>query len=101
MVSKREAMHSRGRLDALGDGIFGVAMTLLVLDLRLPEDFHPQTSSELVHGLAELSPKFFPYALSFYVLGLRWQWKRRSASTASGACMGAATSNYGCCCSFS
>jgi uncharacterized membrane protein len=68
-------MHSRGRLDALGDGIFGVAMTLLVLDLRLPEDFHPQTSSELVHGLAELSPKFFPYALSFYVLGLRWQWE--------------------------
>jgi len=68
-------MHSRSRLDALGDGIFGVAMTLLVLDLRLPEDFHPQTSGELLHGLVELGPKFFPYALSFYVLGIRWQWE--------------------------
>jgi uncharacterized membrane protein len=68
-------MHSRSRLDALGDGIFGVAMTLLVLDLRLPEDFRPQTSGELLHGLVGLAPKFFPYALSFYVLGIRWQWE--------------------------
>jgi uncharacterized membrane protein len=68
-------MYSRGRLDALGDGIFAVAMTLLVLDVRLPEDFDPKTSTELLSGVLALSPKFFPYALSFFVLALRWLWE--------------------------
>ena len=34
-------MFSKARLDTLGDGIFAVAMTLLILDVRLPDDFHP------------------------------------------------------------
>ena len=34
-------MFSQARLDTLGDGIFAVAMTLLILDVRLPDDFHP------------------------------------------------------------
>ena len=65
-------MYPKGRLDALHDGIFSVAMTLLVLDVRLPEDFHPADGGELVRGLAKLWPKFLPYLLSFTVLGLRW-----------------------------
>ena len=65
-------MFSKARLDTLSDGIFGVAMTLLILDVRLPEDFHPADGTELLHGLAGLWLKFFPYVLSFSVLGLRW-----------------------------
>jgi uncharacterized membrane protein len=65
-------MYPRARFDALTDGIFGVAMTLLVLDVRLPEDFHPTDAAELLQGLYELMPKFVPYVLSFLVLGLRW-----------------------------
>src|ERR1700741_3964974 len=65
-------MFARARLDALHDGIFSVAMTLLVLDVRLPEDFNPTDSGELLQGLAKLWPKFLPYVLSFGVLGLRW-----------------------------
>jgi uncharacterized membrane protein len=44
-------MFSRARLDALSDGIFAVAMTLLVLDVRLPEDFRPHDAAELLAGL--------------------------------------------------
>jgi uncharacterized membrane protein len=65
-------MFSKARLDTLSDGIFGVAMTLLVLDLRLPENFHPKDSAELLQALFDLWPKFVPYVLSFGVLGLRW-----------------------------
>lgn len=65
-------MFSKARLDTLSDGIFGVAMTLLVLDVRLPDNFHPRDGSELLDGLANLWPKFLPYLLSFSVLGLRW-----------------------------
>jgi uncharacterized membrane protein len=66
------AMFSKARLDTLSDGIFGVAMTLLILDVRLPDGFHPKDSNELLQGLADLWPKFLPYLLSFGVLGLRW-----------------------------
>jgi uncharacterized membrane protein len=65
-------MFSKARLDTLSDGIFGVAMTLLILDVHLPEGFHPKDSGELLQGLADLWPKFLPYLLSFGVLGLRW-----------------------------
>lgn len=66
-------MYPRARLDALSDAIFGVAMTLLVLDLRLPDDFHPADGRALLEALYHLVPKFIPYVLSFLVLGLRWQ----------------------------
>jgi uncharacterized membrane protein len=65
-------MFAKARLDTLSDGIFGVAMTLLILDVRLPDDFHPADGTELLNGLIGLWPKFLPYALSFGVLGLRW-----------------------------
>ena len=64
--------YPTSRIDALLDGIFGVAMTLLVLDVRLAEDFHPTSAQQLLQGLVGLWPKFFPYAVSFVVLGLRW-----------------------------
>lgn len=65
-------MYPKARLDALHDGIFSVAMTLLVLDVHLPDDFHPADGDELLQGLLKLWPKFLPYLLSFAVLGLRW-----------------------------
>lgn len=62
----------RVRIDALTDGIFAVAMTLLVLDIRFPESFQPVGSAALLHGLAELWPKLLAYVISFMILGLRW-----------------------------
>jgi uncharacterized membrane protein len=51
-------MFSKAPLDLLGDGIFGVAMTLLILEVRLPDDFHPKDGGELLRGLLGLWPKF-------------------------------------------
>ncbi len=59
----------RHRLDGLTDAVFGVAMTLLVLDLRLPEAAHFKNVSELLHALLELSTQFLTYVISFFVLG--------------------------------
>ena len=66
-------MFPRHRFDALTDGLFGVAMTLLVLEVRLPDGADPHTSRELLDLLAGLSPKFWPYVLSFAVLGANWR----------------------------
>lgn len=67
-----QLMYPKARLDALTDGLFAVAMTLLVLDIRLPEEFRPHDQAELIRALIDLWPKFFPYVISFLVLGMRW-----------------------------
>ncbi len=67
-----QSRYPKVRLDALTDGIFAVAMTLLVLDIRLPEGFAPSAAAQLLQGLAELWPKFLAYAVSFLLLGKRW-----------------------------
>jgi uncharacterized membrane protein len=66
-------MYPRHRLDALADGIYGVAMTLLVLEIRIPDGVDFKSDSELIALLASLIPKFWPYALSFVVLAGRWR----------------------------
>ena len=72
--------YPKARVDALTDGIFAVAMTLLVLDIRLPDGFVPTDSVQMVDALFGLLPKFFPYALSFILLGLRWLWMTQLAT---------------------
>lgn len=62
---------SKHRLDALVDGTFAIAMTLLVIDLKLAPP-HPEGSEELLHGLITLIPKFIGWVISFFVLGLFW-----------------------------
>jgi TMEM175 potassium channel family protein len=65
-------MFAKARLDTLSDSIFAVAMTLLALDVRLPDNFEPHDSGELIAALINLWPKLLPYVVSFGVLGLRW-----------------------------
>lgn len=65
-------LYPRARVDALTDGIFAVAMTLLVLDIRLPEGFPLHDASHLLAALTELWPKFLAYGASFLILSLRW-----------------------------
>lgn len=75
-------LYPRARLETLSDGIYAVAMTLLVLDLRLPDDLHPRSAAQLTAALLQLWPKAFPYLLSFGVLGLRWLSSVRVRTTA-------------------
>jgi uncharacterized membrane protein len=71
VASASALTYRKARLDGLNDGVFGVAMTLLVIDLRLPDDLHLGAGG-LVPALVDLWPKFLPYLISFFVLGLRW-----------------------------
>jgi uncharacterized membrane protein len=66
------AGQSAERLAALSDGIFGVGMTLLVLDLRTPlmETIHSEHG--LLSALATILPQFVMYMMSFMTLGMFW-----------------------------
>jgi len=64
--------RSLERLAALSDGIFAVAMTLLVLDIHLPTAEAIHSEAELCRALAALAPQWIAYGMSFLTLGIFW-----------------------------
>jgi len=68
----RIAGQSVERLAALSDGIFAVAMTLLVLDLHVPVREAVHDSRGLAAALLALAPQFVAYLMSFITLGIFW-----------------------------
>src|SRR5271170_4695915 len=68
----RIAGQSVERLAALSDGIFAFAMTLLMLDLRVPAMEAVHSERDLWHGLTALSPRLIMYMMSFLTLGIFW-----------------------------
>ena len=65
---------AKDRIEALADGIFAVAMTLLVLDIKSPENREFETAADLVNYLVALEHSFAMYAISFFVLAIFWIW---------------------------
>ena len=60
------------RMEALSDGIFAVAMTLLVLDLHVPNISGQGSSSGLAIALGAQWPAYLAYASSFLTIGIIW-----------------------------
>jgi uncharacterized membrane protein len=55
------------RLEAFSDGVFAIAATLLVLELRVPAD-----EPDLTHALLQLWPAYAAYLVSFLTIGIIW-----------------------------
>lgn len=65
------------RLNALSDGVFAIALTLLAFDLRIPENTQAGELSTVLVGLA---PKLMIYLISFIVIGGAWGSHQRLVS---------------------
>ncbi len=63
---------AKNRIEALADGIFAVAMTLLVLDIKSSQNLSLETTGELIGYLLALEHNFAMYAISFLVLAIFW-----------------------------
>jgi uncharacterized membrane protein len=59
----------KGRGETLADGVFAIALTLLVLDIKAPQ---AATADELLRGLAALWPQVLTFMISFAILGIFW-----------------------------
>ena len=68
----RIAGTSVERLAALSDGIFAVAMTLLLLDLHPPVEELIHNEGDLWRALGHLAPQLLVYLMSFITLGIFW-----------------------------
>src|SRR5918999_2154388 len=67
-----EAGRDRDRIVNLSDGVFAIAITLLVLDIRAPDIPQNMVSSELPSVLLSLWPKYLSYVLSFVGISAFW-----------------------------
>jgi uncharacterized membrane protein len=60
---------SPGRLEAFSDGVFAIAITLLVLDIHVPD---PGETADLATALGSQWPSYVAYAVSFLTIGIIW-----------------------------
>jgi len=65
-------VFTKGRLEALTDGIMAVAMTILVLDLKFDATEAIASDAHLLSHLVDLERTFTVYLVSFVVLGMCW-----------------------------
>jgi Endosomal/lysosomal potassium channel TMEM175 len=63
---------SRGRVEALGDGVFAIVVTLLVLEIKVPHIEAHNSLTELAAALQALAPKFLSWAISFVTVCVIW-----------------------------
>jgi uncharacterized membrane protein len=71
---EREGPHlTKARLEALSDGIFAFAMTLLVISINLPDKATlVQSNAFALHTLISLYSSFYHYVLAFLILAAFW-----------------------------
>jgi uncharacterized membrane protein len=68
MSAREERLYSSDRTAAISDGVFAVALTLLVLDIKPPEGAAPA----LVSALVAVAPQLGIFALSFAIVSYYW-----------------------------
>lgn len=75
--------NSLGRLLTLSDGVFAIAMTLLALDLKVPDLSGTVSNQQLIHALAQNTASYWAFLLSFYVIAIYWGGHRRLMRSAT------------------
>ena len=65
---------NKARIEALSDGVFAIAMTLLVLEIKVPGLDRRVAAPELWHEVLGRWPLFFSFVISFMLASLFWFW---------------------------
>ena len=67
-----EETNNNSRLEAFCDGVFAFALTLLIIDIKLPSTGDIHTNAELLLALKNLIPSILAFLLSFIVILITW-----------------------------
>jgi uncharacterized membrane protein len=67
-MRKYVIVKNPGRVEAFSDGVFAIAITLLILEIHVPEE----SGHELTEALLHQWPSYCAYVVSFLVIGVMW-----------------------------
>ncbi|GAB4130519.1 MAG: hypothetical protein Fur0015_04420 [Ignavibacteriales bacterium] len=62
----------KNRLEAFSDGVIAIIITLLVLEIKVPHIDGEVNTQKIIAALISITPKFFSWALSFFMLLIMW-----------------------------
>jgi uncharacterized membrane protein len=63
---------TKGRLESFSDGVFAIAITLLVLEVHLPASSGALSAGQQIHQLLAIWPQYAVYFVSFATIGIMW-----------------------------
>lgn len=72
VMSEEKMKFQLERLILFSDAVFAIAITLLIIDLKVPELEWPVSDKQLINVLAALVPNIIGFLLSFLLIGLYW-----------------------------
>ena len=64
--------NPNSRLEAFCDGVFAIALTLLIVDVKLPATESIQNTSDVWRALQHITPSIFAFLLSFGIILITW-----------------------------
>ncbi len=65
-------MKENARIEAFSDGVFAIAITLLILEIKVPPHDSIHSVNDLWNGLIQLWPSYFAFLLSFGIILVSW-----------------------------
>lgn len=66
------ATNPISRLEAFCDGVFAIAITLLIIDIRIPSSEKINSIADFWIALKHISPSIFAFVLSFIIIFITW-----------------------------
>ena len=63
---------NKGRIESFSDGVIAIVITIMVLQLHIPQLKEDCTSNEVWDAIYSIVPKLFDYLLSFVVISILW-----------------------------
>ena len=72
-ISKfKEWQFAKGRLEAFSDAVFAIVITLLVLELKIPEIENPTDGHAVWMAIVKVMPAFYSWVISFFFVAIMW-----------------------------
>ena len=68
----KEWQFAKGRLEAFSDAVFAIVITLLVLELKIPEIEHPEDTATVWAAIMKVLPAFYSWVISFFFVAIMW-----------------------------
>jgi TMEM175 potassium channel family protein len=72
MADEPKIKHKKNRLEAFSDGVFAIAITLLVLEIAVPAIRETSSSFDALKGIGHEWPVYLAYFISFMTIGAVW-----------------------------